>query len=204
MKYSGKLFVLGKAQCGFTLIELLVSIAVLSILLTQASSVFDDWFQKRRLISASEQVYSFLQIARSQAVTKSQDIYVNFEIDGGSNWKAGISETEDCDLEQDSSGANPCFLVIDDGDGVIDENDYVQYRLSSDDFPEINITNVTFGSDEAEFRYVRGTAKAGSIKLESENGYRLKVITSMLGRIRMCSPEGEHHVIGYTTESCSW
>lgn len=189
---------------GFTVIELMITISILSILTAVALPNLNTFFEKRRLIAASEAMYAHLQLARSYAIATSADIYVDFEIDGGENWQATISQFSGCDPDAGMTESNACYVVIDNGDGSIDSNDYVHYQLDSVEYPGIRVTNVTFGSDEAKFKVPRGTAKAGSVKLESESGYRIKVVVGLLGRVRMCSPSGSSHVNGYASSSCSW
>ncbi len=189
---------------GFTIIELLMTISILSMLVAIAVPNLNSYFEKRHLIAAGEAIYGYLQLARAHAIATSADTYVDFEISGSTEWVAVISQTSGCNPDHAMVDSNPCYIIIDDGDGVLDSDDYVQYKVVSNDYTGVSVSNVTFGSDEAKFKYVRGTAKAGSVKLESESGYRLKVVTGLLGRIRMCSPSGDGHVAGYPTKSCSW
>lgn len=193
-KYSG----------GFSLIELLATVGILSIVMAGALPQFNGMMEKRRLIAASEAVYEQLQLARTHAVASSSDTYVDFEIDGGANWKVAVSRESGCNPDHGPSDSNPCYIIVDDGNQLTGTEDYVQHILDSSDYQGVNIVNVTFGSDEAKFKYVRGTAKAGSVKLESDSGYRMKVVTGLLGRVRICSPSGLSHVSGYPTSGCSW
>ena len=191
-------------QAGFSLVEILSVVSITAILLSNAVPLMQGYSDKQRLIAAAEMVYGQLQSARSEAIARSQDIYVKFAINGGDDWSIGTSTLSDCNPLHGLADANPCYLLIDDGDGITTTADRVLRRISSEAYPEIKITNVTFNSDRAKFEYVRGTGKAGSVKLESASGYRIKVVTSRLGRIRMCSPSGESHVAGYPNGSCTW
>jgi len=185
------------SQAGFSLIETLSVTAITAILLSNAVPFIGEYYDQKRLIAAAEMIYGELQTARSEAIARSKDIYVKFDIDGGENWSLGASTVSGCNPTDGLMDANPCYLDVDDGDGVTTVADRVLKSNSNVDYPGIKITNVTFGSDQAKFDYVRGTAKAGSIKLESANGYRLKVVTGLIGRVRMCSPAGPTHVAGY-------
>lgn len=190
-------------QTGSSLLELGSVVAILAIMVSSAVPMMDRYFEKQRLISATEGVCSTLQKARTEAIARSRDTFVRFVIDGSEEWSYGTSMTTGCDPDAAPGASDACYVVIDNGDGVLDTADYVTQTEDSQAYQGIRITNVTFGSGEAKFDYVRGTAKAGSVKLESNN-YRLKVVTSLMGRIRVCSPSGEYHVAGYPSTSCSW
>lgn len=191
-------------QAGFSLVEILSVMAITAVLLSNAVPSIGSYYDKKRLVAAAERMYGELQTARSEAIARSKDIYVQFDIDGSDNWALGTSTTSGCNPADGLLDANPCYLMIDDGDGVTTAADRVLKSISSTDYPGIKITNVTFGSDQAKFYYMRGTAKAGSIKLESANGYRLKVVTGLIGRVRMCSPSGAAHIAGYSDKNCHW
>ena len=191
-------------QAGFSLIETLSVTAITAILLSNAIPFIGDYYDQKRLVAAAEMIYGKLQTARSEAIARSKDVYVKFDIDGSDNWSLGTSTVSGCSPTDGLMDVNPCYLVVDNGDGLTTADDRVLQSTSSVDYPGIKITNVTFGGDQAKFDYVRGTAKAGSIKLESANGYRIKVVTGLIGRIRMCSPAGFVHVTGYPEGSCSW
>ena len=191
-------------QTGFSLVETMSVMAITAVLLSNAIPYIGNYYDKKRLIAAAEMMYGELQIARSEAIARSSDIYVKFNIDGSDNWSLGLSTTSGCDPTHGLLEPRPCYLVIDDGDGVTTAADRVLKRTSSAEYPGIKVTNVTFGSDQAKFDYVRGTAKAGSIKLESANGYRLKLVTGLIGRVRICSPAGTAYVNGYNYQNCSW
>ena len=191
-------------QAGFSLVEILSVVSIMAILLSNAMPLMHGYFDKKHLIAAAEMVYGQLQLARSEAIARSEDIYVKFAIDGSDDWSIGTSALSDCNPLDGLADANPCYLLIDDGDGVTTAADRVLRRICSDAYPEIKITNVTFGSDRAKFDYVRGTGKAGSVKLESASGYRIKVVTSRMGRVRLCSPSGIAHVANYSSGNCTW
>jgi len=191
-------------QTGFSLVEMLSVMAITAILLSNAIPFIGGYYDKKHLVAAAEMMVGELQTARSEAIARSKDIYVKFDIDGSDNWSLGTSTASGCSPTDGLLDANPCYLIIDDGDGVTTAADHVLNSINSAEYPRIKVTNVTFGGDQAKFDYVRGTAKAGSIKLESASGYRLKVVTGLIGRVRICSPSGTVHVAGYNHKNCSW
>ena len=193
-----------RQHIGVTLVEMVSVVAILGILLSSALPAVDRFYERQRLIGATEMVYRQLQLARSEAISRSRDVYLQFNIDGSDRWSLGMSTESTCNPEHGLQDELPCYLEIDDGDGVRTSADRVLQSISSRDYPGVRITSVTFGRDRAKFDYVRGTSKAGSVKLESASGYRTKVVTSVLGRIRLCSPRGEGHVSNYPGTNCRW
>ena len=130
-----------------------------------------------------------------------------------------------CDpRETDPSEDNACYVIIDDGDtddivdgvdtdfdGVLDSTeedigDRVLKVLSSADYPGVKMVHARFfggaPNNKTVFNSVRGTATVnglrynGTVKLESEDGLRLHVVVSSIGRVFICSPS-QAHVSGY-------
>jgi type IV fimbrial biogenesis protein FimT len=197
-----------KRESGFTVIELLIALAIAALVLTLALPNMGSFIEKRRLIGAAEAVYGQLQYARSEAISRSKDVYARISANGSTTWDMGVSTTDNCDPTITSSTtANACTLVVDDGDGNIhgedpdgdgtpisDTADLVLKTLHSTAFP-----NVTMSTNQTQITFdpVRGTAGNGTITLQYGSKYELRVITSLIGRVRMCSPSGGTNVEGY-------
>ncbi|MCW8918657.1 MAG: GspH/FimT family pseudopilin [Gammaproteobacteria bacterium] len=190
---------------GFTLIELLVTVVVLGVLLSMAVPSMKGFFEKRRLIGAAEAVFSQLQLARSEAIARSADVYASFSTDGSTTWSVGVSTVTDCvPTETDRTDATACTLIVDDGDALTD--DRVLNVLSSTAYPGVSMGNdsggaVSFsgGVTQLTFNYVRGTATNGTVYLYSGTDYEMRVISSTIGRVRICSPTGTMNVAGYAS-----
>ena len=71
---------------GFTLIELLITIALTVVLLTLGVPSMKSFFDRERLISATEQIYSHLQQARIEAIARSADVYTNITTNADGSW----------------------------------------------------------------------------------------------------------------------
>lgn len=197
-----------REEKGFTLIELMVAISLLGIILAVAAPSLSSYLDKRRIIAVGEAVYGQIQTARSEAIARSQKVYVDFSANDTTTWRLGISTNNNC--IQNSN----CWLVVDDGDGVIhgvtdsdddgtmdtDTDDLVYYGLSSSDFSDVKLGDGSGGSpNQISFDPVRGTAVGETIYIRYGTTYEMRVIVGATGRIRLCSPSGATHVGGYTT-----
>ncbi len=192
---------------GFTLIELLVVLAILSIVLAVAVPGMSDYLDRRKIINAAEALYGKFQYAKSEAVARSENVSVAFHIDAGDNriWNIGVSTTAGCDPTiTDVTNASACVLVVDDGDGVADNDDLVRHVTSSTGFPGVRLALQDFTGTETVFDFVRGTVDdAGTVRLTYARGdggtYEMRVRLGMVGRAVICTPSGANAVAGYTT-----
>lgn len=190
---------------GFTLIELLVTVVVLGVLLAMAVPSMNGFFEKRRIIGATEAVFSQLQFARSEAIARSVDVYVSFSTDGSDTWSVGVSTVAGCvPTVTNPTAASACTLIVDDGDGTTD--DRVLNVLTSAAYPGVSMGDdsggaVSFsgGGSQLTFKYVRGTATNGTVYLYYGTDYEMRVISNTIGRVRICSPTGAKNVAGYAS-----
>lgn len=213
-----------KQSRGFSLVELMITVAILGIVLAIAVPSMSDFLDQRKVINAGEAVYSELQYARSEAIARSQNVFVSFSTNGTATWSVGVSTTSNCDPTQAIlTAADACVLVIDDGDGnvhatdpdgdgvfVDDPDDLVRRVISSTDFPDIVMGNTATpiaavnmgGGTQANFDSTRGVVNGGGgtvvLRLVASNTtYEMQVILNVIGRVRLCSPAG-NGVGGYT------
>jgi type IV fimbrial biogenesis protein FimT len=204
---------MSNAVKGFTLVELMITLVVLGLIATMAVPSMTSFFDKRRVIEAAEDLYANVQIARTEAIKRSDSVYMRFN-SSGSTWQYGLSQNDLCDLtktDPTEASANACVLVVDDGDGTIDDGtatidsaDTVLNRFTNADYTDVSmtLTSMPNGNNQIEFLPNRGTAANATITLQSDDGKQMRVIVGLLGQVRLCSPAGNGHIDGYSSDGC--
>jgi type IV fimbrial biogenesis protein FimT len=189
---------------GFTLIELLITLALVVVLLTLVVPSMKNFFDRERLISATEQVYSHLQQARIESIARSTSVYaqISTDADDGS-WSYGVSIDAACDPTKTLLAETNCFIEVDDGDGVqeivagTNDDDLVYMRFDSTEYQGV-MASVDTGNIRFVFDPLRGTIEtlsANTISLKSEGLRTLDIRIGALGQISICSPDD--NVSGY-------
>lgn len=158
-----------KLQRGYTLLEALIAVFVMTVLVTVAIPSFLDMLDRQRLKGASQSLFSFLYLAKSEAVSSNTNVYVVFN---SSEWCAGVSTSNSCDCTSASS------CQINGVDRVID----------GDDFDGITISNIAFANGNyTGFEPTRTSANGDNGALLLTDGTDSVMISvSSLGRISMC------------------
>lgn len=177
---------------GFTLIELLVTLAVLTISLTIAMPLVTSQVEKQKIIGVAETLTKDMYRARAESLRRNQDVVVSFDIGTGATpppWCYGLNVTAACDC----TTADSCQLDVEE---VRKGGDQVGAS-----FPDVFLDSVSFSSDDLIFTPARGLANGGTVTISSKDGdsedeWRLAVVVSTLGRIRICSPAGSYEKIG--------
>ncbi len=199
LNYQVKAFCSMKYKRGFTLIELLISLAIISILLAVGLPSFTDDFDKKKLITASEQLYSHLQQARIESISRSNSITLVFA--GTTTWQYGYREgIVACDPAITSAtAATACIVIINDGDAIIDginggadDDDKVLKRFTNGQFSDVSIALSGFtnaNTNQITFNPLRGISDSGQIKL-TLGSFNLSVNVTALGMIKVCDPDG--------------
>ena len=99
---------------GSSIVELTSVVAIVAVLVSGAVPAVEGYYDKKRLVAAAEMVYSQLQKARSEAIARSEDVYVEFNSDGGENWAVGLSASSGCNpdhLLEDGWPGSPLILI---------------------------------------------------------------------------------------------
>lgn len=158
---------------GISLVELLITLAVLGITVMLGAPAVLESFKSQRVKGATQSGYFMLQYARSVAISKGNDVVIDFV--SGSNWCLGVSDSGPCDCNV----ANSCNV------------DNVEYLVNASDYRGVQMNNLTFDADSAVIDGQRGMAagNAGTLELtDGENTMRL--VMSNLGRVRICAKSG--------------
>lgn len=174
-------------QRGFTLLELLVTVAILAIVLTIGVPSMATAIEKRKIIAAAEQIYSELQLARSEAISRSESLFMN--IVGGASWAVGVSNNGLCD----PSDNVPACVLPDTAN-----NNPITHRFTFSDHPDVTLATT---ANQIAFQSQRGTATSADIDITSEGdvGYVMTVVVGALGQVDICSPDADpaKYVSGY-------
>ncbi len=195
---------------GFTLIELMIVVVIVGMLAAMAGPSISDYIDKRKIISAAEAVYSQLQFARSQAISRSQTVYVNFgytDDTKASTWLMSVSTNDGCDITKTVTAtdlSDDCILLVsdgdanvDEGDGTVDTDDLVYHVTSGADFNEVKLDADGSGTGGApgqiSFDPTRGTALNRTVYLTFTKGssdYEMRIVVGQIGRVKVCTPTG--------------
>lgn len=160
----------GKDNKGFTVIELMVSVAIVGILIAVAAPNMSSYWHEGRLVSATEAIYSQIQLARSVALAKNEDVDVRFPATGA-GWCMGITENDTA-----SCTCGSCSIT-----GMPDK------VLISNDYPN---TEVTVSNGVSTFTMPRGVVTgAGNVVVKLSSGEQATINLSILGRVSVCSSD---------------
>lgn len=173
---------------GFTLIEALVVVTIIGILAALTVPAFTKMLERNRVKGAAESMFNDLQLARTEAIKRNQDVTVSFSAAGPTTtWQYGMRTGTTCDPALPVTDANACKLAADD----------VLRVTRSADYPDVSL-RVTFNTavspavtkPRAEFEPRQGLADvAGTACLVLKND-KLQVRVSPLGRILLCTTTG--------------
>ena len=154
-----------RQQQGFSLIEVLVVITVIGILASLATPSFNETIARRRIQGATEKLYADLQFTRSEAIKTNTKLFLNFDV---TNACYGRAIVNNCNC---NTNVPACDKI---------------YNLS--DFNDVSFDNASFagGVTYTSFDPVGGTATNGGVVLK--NRFATKVVLSLLGRVRKCTP----------------
>ncbi|MGL6070165.1 GspH/FimT family pseudopilin [Craterilacuibacter sp.] len=180
---------------GWSLLEMLLVLAVLGILLAVALPSLSAWVERQRLLAATELVYRQLQWLRMEALKQGRPMYSRFVVDSGGQWHLGLSDVAGCDPSgQDASKV--CRIVSPEGTAAS------VTVFHGRDYPGIRLLASGFSGGEARFEPLRGVADNGRVTLLSPGGLETRVLVSVLGRIRVCSPAGAARLAAYSDQGC--
>ena len=163
--------------------ELMCGITIMGALLVITVPSFLESVNRYRVRTATEKMFMDLLLAKSEAAKRNTSIRITYQISqNGKKWCYGLHPVSTCDCNTPSS----CSL------GVNDDSQYnsitLEPHLSS---PGNQLTFSSIGWD--------AEAKYGHVRLISHNGMQTRIIVSKNTKLRMCSPNGEGYVMGYSS-----
>jgi len=157
-----------KKTAGVTLIEMLIVLAILAIIASLTAPSLGLIVENNAIRSVAERIKSDLQWTRTEAIKRSEDLTVSYNQAGGCY---GISTKVLTSPITAGCICTGCDLKI--IDALRDHNDLSFSALTFTETPT-----------SPNFKFMRGTATAGSLCINSQN-LQFKVIVSTLGRIRI-------------------
>jgi len=113
-----------KAQRGFTLIEMMMTITVFALLLGVAVPSFMETVRNNRLTTQNNEFIGALNLARSEALKRSNSVSVCASVDqltcsGATDWTTGYIVFSDLDADGDKDPDPDGDPTTDDGDGLL-------------------------------------------------------------------------------------
>jgi type IV fimbrial biogenesis protein FimT len=149
---------------GLTLIEVAIALAVLAVLVSLSIPSLANHLQRQRLKSAAEALSADLAETRFEAARRGQTLHMGFV--AGPQWCWAMANAAGCNCH----GTLPCQLKT----------------VQAGDLRGVELAQ----ADDAEFDATGTAAGAGSALLRTAHGDELRVSLSVLGRVRVCSPDG--------------
>lgn len=171
-----------KNQQAFTLLETLIYVALLGLMLLAGSTFFKSIIEYQRITSTASVIFQDLRIAKSEAIKRNTRVRVTFETFEGS-WCYGWKINDVCDCFSETS----CAI------------DGITLKKSQQEFPQILLTpHLSSPGNRLIFDNTRMfmANTYGHIKVKTAHK-EIRIIVTRTGRVRLCSPSGDSHVMGY-------
>ena len=184
---------------GFTLIELVITISILIILVTIAAPSFVDTLDKRRLINATQAVSAHIQLARSIALVRNEQIRLIIGTQEN-EWCLGISDDlqSACDcFVQETISSDGSEIEFPEGACTVGvplpgSEDRMLGSIQSSQFPNIDFeTQSSPEANEIYFEPSRGLLSNSpnfvEFFLTSPRDRTTRVTVNIIGRVNTCS-----------------
>ncbi len=179
---------------GLTLIEILVSLGVIAIILAVAVPSMADLLEKRRVIAAAEEVAGVLNYAKAETNSTNSLLFVRFDPDPGNKLS--------CALVATTAPLNRCRCYLP-ANNVCPGTTQRALRLFQlpRNHVKFDATATTWAGSPNNIRFMREQNRMETegfqVNVEGlSRGFKLRVEVNLIGRVRVCSPNGD--MSGYT------
>ncbi|RJG47863.1 hypothetical protein D1Z90_09115 [Motilimonas pumila] len=154
---------------GLTLVELMISVAVIGTTLTIGIPSYHSMIERQHLLVTTDVIYQQFRLARSYAIKHNQQLVMQF-CQQGEQWKVGLTTNTECDCFQPLS----CSL-----NGQEQVYDFI-------DGKKVKLESINYSHSKVWFSPIRLNSNGGTIIISTANDKKIKIITSLIGRIRIC------------------
>ena len=176
---------------GLTLVEIMVGLAVLGVLVAVAVPSMADLLERRRVIAAAEEVASVLNYAKAETNAINSLLVVRFDPDVSAVPKLS------CVMVATSEGMNKCRCT-NPANAVCPNTNQRSLRLFQ--LPRTHVkfqaAALTWAGAANTLRFTRDQSTIDSeyfrVDVEGlKKGYKLRVEVNQIGRVKVCSPNGD-------------
>ena len=165
------------SQHGFTLVEAGITLAVAALLVGAVAPTFQRAIERRHVEGIAAQLETDLQLARSLAVARNEDVRVSFDDGGGAA----------CYVLHTGS-AGDCRCTGGDGPAVCGNG---AQELRTARIGAATRVQLHSNSRSMLFDPAKGTVTpTATIQVVGQSGAGLNQVINIMGRVRTCSPAG--------------
>jgi len=174
---------------GLTLIEILVGLGVLGILVAVALPSMADLLEKRRVIAAADEVAGMLTYAKAETNATNTILAVRFDPDPSMSCAAVVTTggLNRCRCNNPANSICPST--------VMDQKLLRLFQLPKS-YVKFDASAIWQTGQENFIRFSRdqGTMETSNFRVDVvglKRGYALRIEVNAIGRIKICSPNGD-------------
>lgn len=152
---------------GYTVVELIVTLSIVSILAVVSIPYLGSIIQRNRISGTADNLYYYIQNARSEAVKRNANVYVSFV--SGDSWCYGMNVGASCNC----AIANNCGLGV----------------VSAATSQQITLSTSGLSSNSIYFEGTHGAANASgtiTLTLYGQSSY-ITISVGRLGNLQICA-----------------
>ena len=170
-----------RGRCsGLSFPELAVVLAMVAITATLAAPGLHRIVQAQELRVAASDLYSAVQLARSQAMARNEPVIITTRDAAGSDWSRGWTVYIDRDNNRQAGAGDEILAVR----ATLAQGVQVSYSFASAAAPQYIAYN---GAGRSCSNTSSAAARPGALSLFHGGGVR-RIKINLLGRARLCNP----------------